>query len=145
MFAGLVENRQLFDAVLVQRFDRLFWANAFARADDICRHHFADFTLWVFFKADVAARHNTDQGSVVYDGKAADIVLAHESNDVADCLVGTSGDWVEDHAGLGLLHRLYFPGLFGNGQVLMNDSDTAGLRHDDGRGCFRHCIHSCGH
>ena len=70
---------------------------------------------------------------MIDDGKAADIVLAHDGEDVADGLLRRDGDRVEHHAGLRLLDRLDLAGLIDDRQVFMDDADTARLGHDDRR------------
>jgi hypothetical protein len=54
---------------------------------------------------------------------------------------GGERDRVDDHAALGALDTVDFGGLLLDGEVLVDDSQTAELRHGDGEARFGHSVH----
>jgi hypothetical protein len=79
--------------------------------------------------------------AVLDDGKAADLVLAHEVEGFLQALVGVDGHRVGDEDRLGLLHLPHLLGLLGDGQVLVDDAEAALARHGDGGPELGHGVH----
>src|SRR5439155_10989422 len=93
------------------------------------------------FEAQVAVGENADKFSLLGDGHAGNLVLAHHLEGVTDPVGGRHGDWVDDHATFRTLHLVDFVGLLLDGQVAVNDAETALLGEGDRHVRFGHGVH----
>ena len=68
----------------------------------------------------------------------------HHAQRIGQRRIRMDGQGVDDHAGFELLDLADFEGLFFWGQIFVNDADTTGLGHGDGKAGFRYRIHGGG-
>src|SRR5271170_6504263 len=98
----------------------------------------------IFFEAKVAVGENSGEAGAASDGKAGDAVLSHDLEGLRDGDVRRDGDGVDDHAGFGALHAVDFFALAVDGNVAMNDADTALACDGDGQARFGDGVHGGG-
>ena len=108
------------------------------------RHHLGNGDVGAGFETEVAVGEDADQLFVARDRDAGDFVAAHDLEGVGDELFGGHGDGIDDHAGLGALDLVDFAGLLLDGQVAMNDTEAALLRHGNGHAGFGDGVHGGG-
>ena len=139
----VVDDEQLFDAVLVQNFFGLLERRSDRDGDQIfLGHHLADGNIETGFEAEIAIGEDADQFAVFLgDGDAGNFVLLHDIEGVGNLGVGRHGDGIDDHAALGALHLVDFIGLLLDGQIAMDDAEAALLGERDGHVGFGDRIH----
>ena len=138
----VVDDEKFLDAMLVKNFFRFFESGSHGNGDEVfLGHHFIDGNVEAGFKAQIAVGENADQLSVLGDGHAGDLVLAHDLKGVTDSVGGRHGDGVDDHAAFRTLHLVDFIGLLLDGQVAMNNPEAALLGERDRHVRFRHGVH----
>jgi len=110
----------------------------------LARHDVVDEFVHLAFEPEVAVRHDADQLAVVVnDGDAADVVLAHQHECVADGFAALDGDGVVYHAVFGTLDDSHLAGLLVDRHVLVDDADSAFTGYGDSHGRFGYGVH-CG-
>ena len=127
----------------VQERAGFFLADTHADSHEIVRRHqVADALLRVVGKSHIAPGHDADEFSVRFDDRDAGYVVTFgEGAKLSARGVRADGDRVHDHAGLVTLDLADFLGLLVDGQVAVDDTDTADLRHGDGERGFGHRVH----
>ena len=145
--AFVVDDGELFDLVVEQHrggvleFGSVGGDQAVAR-----RHHLPDAARHVGLEAQVAVRDDADELPVrIHNRDAADLVLLHQIEGVADGIVLRDGDRIVDHAVLGTLHTAHLRGLLGNGHVLVDDAYAPFAGQGNGQRRFGHGVHGGGH
>jgi hypothetical protein len=144
----LIDDQQLFDAVLVQHPLRLVLVDALAHCHEVfVRHQFGDFLARIGREPHVAVGENADQlarhalGGAGDHRNAGKSVIVHQRQRVRQHRVGTDGQRIDHHAGFELLHLPHLGGLAIDIEVAMDDADAAGLRHRDRHARFGNGIH----
>ncbi len=141
----VVDDEELFDAMVVEDFFSLLEGGADGDGDEVFfGHHLADGDVGAGVEAEVAVGEDADELAVAGDGDAGDFVAAHDLEGVGDGLLGGHGDGVDDHAGLGALDLVDFAGLLLDGEVAMDDAESALLGHGDGHAGFGDGVHGGG-
>ena len=146
----LVDDQQLLDAMLMQQPARLVLVDALAHGDELLGHQLGDRLRLVVGEAHVAIGENADQPAGLLAMAALDhrnagnAVARHQRQRVGERLVGIDGDRVDHHAALIALHLAHFRGLIGGREILVDDAETAGLRHGDGEPRLGHRVHGRG-
>jgi hypothetical protein len=74
-------------------------------------------------------------------GNAGDLVLLHQGERIGQGLFGMDGHGIDDHARFELLDLAHFVGLARRLEILVDDTDAAGLRHGDGEPMLGHRVH----
>ena len=139
----VVDNEQLFYAVLVQNFFGLLERRADRDGDEMlfC-HHLADGDVEARLETQVAVGEDADQFAVFLgDGDAGNLVLLHHVERVGNLGVGRHGDRVDDHAAFGALDLVDFIGLLVDGEIAMDDAESALLGERDGHVGFGDRVH----
>ena len=93
------------------------------------------------FKAQVAIGQNADELVALGDRNAGDAIALHQFERVGDLVVRRHGDRIDDHAAFRALHFVDFAGLLLDGEIAMDDAESALLRHGNGQARFRHGVH----
>ena len=138
----IVDHQQLFHAVLVQDQFGLFQRSAHRNGDQVLLgHHVADGNVGAGFKAEVAIGEDADEPLALGNRHAGDFIAAHDFEGVANHLVGTDGDGVDNHAALRALYLVDFAGLVGDGQIAVHDADAALLGHGNGHARLGYGVH----
>ena len=138
----VVDDQELFDAVLVEDLLGLLQGGADGDGDEVLLgHHVVDGDVGAGDEAEVAVGEDADQLPVAGDGDAGDLEAAHEFERVGDGLLGRDGDGVDDHAGFGALDLVDLAGLLLDGEVAMDDADAALLGHGDGQARLGDGVH----
>ena len=75
------------------------------------------------------------------DGNAADLVLAHHAERLAQRLARPHRDRPDDHPALRALHLFDLASLVGDGEVLVDDAYASLARDGDGGARFGHRVH----
>ena len=147
----VVDDQQLFDAMLVQHPLRLVLADALAHRDEILmRHQLGDFLLGIGRKPHVAVGEDADQfpghvlGCAGDHGNAGKAVVVHQRHRVRQHGVGADGQRIDHHAGFVLLDLPHLGGLAVGIKIAVDDADAAGLRHRDRHARFGDSIHRGG-
>lgn len=145
--AVVVDHRELLDLVVEQHLRGVRKFGVVGGDEPVAgRHHLGDAARHVALEAQVAIGDDTDQLAVaIDDGNAADAVLAHQIEGVADGIVLGDGHRIVDHAVLGTLHAADLRGLRRDGHVLVDHTDTAFARKCDRQRSLGHGVHSGGH
>ena len=144
----IVDDQQLFDAMLVQHPLRLVLADAFAHRDEVfMRHQFGDFLARIGRKPHVAVGEDADQlsrhalGSAGDHGNAGEAVIVHQRHRVRQHRVGADGQRIDHHSGFVLLDLPHLGGLPLGIEIAVDDADAAGLRHRDRHARFGDRVH----
>ena len=140
----LINNQQLFDAVLMQMTLGFLKRNAHGHRDEILAgHHVAHADgVSIFDKADITVGDDALQGTVVHNRKTGNPEIMHQGKGFTDRALGADGDGVKNHAALALLDTLDLESLLGDGHILMDNADTTHAGHGNGHGGLGHRIHS---
>ena len=118
---AVVHDEELLDPVLVQKKLRVIVRRRRRHRHELLRHERRDRLVEVLFEADVARRQDPNGGLRLDDGDAADVVLLHDVERLAQRLVRPRGDGRRDHAALGPLDALHLEGLRLGIEVLVED------------------------
>ncbi len=145
-FALFVDHGQFLDLIFLQDLLGLFQVGAFRGGDQLFfRHYFADLLAFVVFEAEVAVGKDAYEGlCIIYDGDAADLILFHQFECVADRRLLMEGDRIDDQsalAALDLSHLLY---LLIDAHILVEDADAAFPGKCHGQCSFGDGIHGGG-
>ena len=146
--AFLVDYREFLHLVLLEHFPDVFPVGFGVQDGDepFGGHHVLDEKAHVRDEADVTVGDDAHQTAFgIRYGDAADVVVLHQGESIADGLVLVYGDRVRDHSVLGALHLADLGGLLGYAHVLVDDADAAFPREGDGHRSLRHRIHCSGH
>ncbi len=127
--------------MLVQELLGALVGDARRHRDELLRHQRVDGLIEVLLEADVARREDADERLAVDDGDAADVVLVHHRERLAQRLRRAHGDGRGDHPALGALDALDLAGLLRGRHVLVQDPDPAGAGDGDRRAPFGHRVH----
>ena len=128
----IVHHQQLLDPMLMQDLFRLLERGSHRHRDQVLlRHHLINRDIEAGFKAEIPVSENADEFLVFRDGNAGNLVLAHDLERVGNLVVGRHGDRIDDHAALRTLHLVDFIGLLLDGEIAMNNAQSALLRHCD--------------
>ncbi len=136
-----VDDEELLDAMLMQELLRALVRNARRHGDELFRHQPRDGLVLVLRETRIARGEDADRMIALDDGHAADVVLAHHAERLAEGLIRSHRDGCDHHAALGALHVLDFARLCGGREVLVEDAHPAGPRHRNRGGRFGHGIH----
>ena len=148
--AGLIDDQQLFDAVLVQQLLGLRLFDAFLhRHQTLAGHQFIDLLGRVVGEAHIAVGQDADEPpglapalpAILDDRNAGDTVGAHQFHRVGQGGVRADGQRIDHHAAFELLDLPHFLRLLFRREVAVDDAHATGLRHGDGEAGFRHRIH----
>ncbi len=106
-------------------------------------HQFGGGLGAIAFEADVAVGQDADQflGFALDDREARNRTIGNDAADFVELSVGMDGDRIDDHARFEALHGADLIGLLLYGQIAVNDTHAAGLRHGDGQARFGDGIH----
>jgi ribosome maturation factor RimP len=138
----VVDDQQLFDAVLVQDQFGFFKRGADRDGDQVgLGHHVADGDVGAGLEAQIAVGEDADQALAAGDGYAGDLVAAHDFECRLDGLIGLDGDGIDDHAAFGALDLVDFAGLVGDRQIAVHDADSTLLGHGDGHARLGDRVH----
>ena len=139
----LVHDENTFETVFVhqalgfiKRCPFLHGDQTFAR-----RHDFTHRSLHAGFKAKVAVGDHAQNAAAFHNGHTADAVFKAHADHVADEHIRAHGDGVAHNAGFMALNLGDFRGLLFGGKILVNNANTAFLRHRNGEIGFGHRIH----
>ncbi len=145
-FIGIVDDEELFDAVVVQDLFGVLEGGADGDGDEVfLGHDIADGNIGAADEAEIAVGENADELAAFGDGDAGDLVAAHNVEGVGDRAVGLDGDRVDDHAGLGTLDLVDLAGLGLDGEVAVHDAEAALLGHGDGHAGLGDGVHGRRH
>ena len=137
-----VHHRQLLDLVLQQDIGSGLKVGIMRRDQILLGHHLLDAARHVALETQVAVGHDTDQHAFRRnDRNAADAILLHQLQRVADRIVLAYGDRIVDHAVLGALHLADLGRLLGDRHILVNHPDTPGTSDGDRHFGLGHRIH----
>ena len=138
-FAVLVDDDQLFDAMLVQQAARLVACETPSPdRDDLRVISSADRLARIVGETHVAVGEDADQparlavGAALDHGNAGDRGALHQRQRVGERRVGENGDRVDHHAALEALDLAHLFGLLLGREIAVDDADAARLRHGDG-------------
>ena len=142
----VIHHQKFFHAVLVKDCFRFFEGGPDRNSDEILLgHHFIDGNVEAGFKAQIAVGENADQLAVVRNGDAGNLVLAHHLKRIAHLVRSVHSDRVDDHATFRALHFVDFVGLLIDGEVAMDDANSALLRQRDRHVRFGDSVHGGAH
>ena len=142
----VVDDEELFDAVLVEDVLGLFERGADRDGDEVgLGHHVADGNVGARDKAQIAVGEDADELAFFGDGNAGDLEAAHDFEGVGDGALGLDGDGIDDHAALGALDLVDFAGLLLDAEVAVDDAEATLLGHGDGEAGFGDGVHGGGH
>ena len=136
--AGLVDDDELLDPVLVQEPARLVAPDPLPDRDHLAGHELVDRLARIVGETDVAVGEDADElaGLAVRarldHRNAGDRGALHHRQRVGERRVGEDGDRIDDHAAFEALDLAHLLGLIGGLEVAVDDADAAGLRHGDG-------------
>ena len=143
-----VHHQKFLDAMGVQQALRLLAIDAFGDGHQrlvrgVPRHQLADRLAGIVREPDVAVGQYPHQPAVaVLDHRnARDAVGFHKVKGVGQRRVGADNERIDHHPRFELLDRANLGGLFVRFHVLVDDSDSAGLRHGDGESRPRDRVH----
>ncbi len=138
----IVDDQQLLHAMLVQDGFRVVQRSSDRNGDEVfLGHHFADGNVGAGFEAQIAIGEDADELLVLGYRHAGNAVVTHDLQRVGDLVIGRHGDGIDDHAAFRALHLVDFAGLLLDGEVAMDDAESALLRHCDGHAGFGHGVH----
>ena len=140
---GVVDDEHFLDAVLVQQREHFLVRRAFTHGHKpiFLGHDVADRIVELLLEAHVAAGHDADELVALHHRHAGDIARAGELEDFADGRLGADREWFADHACFEVFHLRNMRGLRGDRHVLVQDADTAELRHRDREARFGDGVH----
>ena len=143
---GVVDDEELFDAMLVEDLLGLFERGSYGDGDEVgLGHHVGDGDVGAGDEAEVAVGEDADELAALGDGDAGDLETAHDVEGIGDGALGLDGDGVDDHAGLGALDLVDFAGLLLDGEVAVDDAEASLLGHGDGQARLGDGVHGGGH
>ena len=145
--ALVVHHGELFDLAVEQHLRRVRQFGAMGRNQPVARsHHLFDAAHHVALESQVAVGDDADQDVVaVHDRDAADLVLTHQVQGVADGILLGDGHRIVDHAVLGAFHPADLRSLLGDRHILVNHADSAFTGQRDSQRRFRNGVHGGGH
>ncbi len=130
----IIYYQNFFNTVLVQQLFHIIQVCTFKHGDQSLfgRHDLVDAGIKVIFKTHVTAGHNTHQllALKIFNYRhAGNMVLVDHVQQFADSRIRGNTNRVGYHATFIFLHRADFSGLLFNTHALVNDAQTAFLRH----------------
>ncbi len=142
----LVDDEQLFDAVLLQDALGFFERGADGDGDEIVlRHDVADRLIEVALEAQIAVGEDADEALAARHRQAGDPVLVHDVERLADGELGRNRHRIDDHAAFRALHAVDFFGLAIDGHVAVDEADAALAGDGDGQARVGDGVHGGGH
>ena len=142
----LVHYGELFDLILLQDGLNLLAVSVTVQYchQILTGHSVFDEHCHIFLEADVTVGHDAHQMALpVSDGNASDMVVVHQGESVAHCLVLIDSHRVADHSVLAALYLAHLGGLGGYAHILVNHSYSSLPCKGDGHRRLGDCIH-CG-
>ena len=141
----LIDHQNLFDAMDMQQVTHLVLTLTFKHGNQLifAGHDGGNAGIKVALEAHIAAGDDTDQVIAVEHRNAGNIVFRGQVDQFAYRGAESDGNGVTNHTGLVFLHQADVMGLLFDGHILMNNADTAFLRHRNRQTGFGDCIH-CG-
>jgi len=76
---------------------------------------------------------DSHQLSMLGHRQPGDTKLSHDLAGLCDLLLRLHSDGIRDHSALEFFYFFHLRSFGGNGHITVNDSDSALLRHGDGR------------
>ncbi len=141
----VIHHQQLFDTVPVKMLFGVLQGGSRRHRDQIfLGHDMMDRLFQIGLETQIPIGEDADQLAVFGDRHAGDAVFLHHVHGVADLLVGTHGDRIDDHAALRFLHLIHLERLLLRGHVLVDHPQPPLAGHADGRPRFGHRIHGGG-
>ena len=122
-----IDQRQLFNSMLLKNFLGLVETDAWPRGDNFGRHHFPHWTLEPPFETQIAISQNADEVLLGDHWQSGDAVAFHYRERVTNRLLGMDGDGVGDHPAFKFFHCGDFGSLLLYRQITMDEADTAEL------------------
>ncbi len=142
----VVDDEELFDAVLVEDLLGLFECGSDGDGDEVfLGHHRVDAEVGAGDEAEVAVGEDSDELFVLGDGDAGDLVAAHDVECGGDGLLGRDGDGVDDHSAFRALDLVDLAGLLLDGEVAVDYPEASLLGHGDGEARLGYGVHCGGH
>ena len=143
--AGVVDQRQLLDAMLVQHCDRFLEAGTDGCGDQTIGGHEIGDGLRVLIRGaepHIAVGEDADKTTIgITDRHTADLVPRHQRLGIVECGRGREADRRRDHAGLGPLDPIDLLGLLLDGEVAVQHPDPAGSSDSDRQRRFGDRVH----
>ena len=132
--------------MVMQNLARLLERRADRHSDQIVfRHPLGDRQIEARLESQIAVGENADQLSVrVRHRHAGNLVLLHHLQRLGDRLPRPHGDRVDDHARFRALHFVDLFRLLLDRHVLVDDTESALLRHGDRQARLGHRVHRRG-
>ena len=139
----IVDHQQFLDAPLVQRTPRFFLTYPGRNGRQIVLgHQLGNQLFGIFGKTDIAIGQYADQFARFLDhGNSGNPVLLHGRLRFCKGCIGCDGDRIDYHAGFKTLYLPHGSGLLFDGEVAMQNTNAAHLRHDDRHVRLGHRIH----
>ena len=141
----LVDNRQFLNFMFLKDIFSCREVGEFCCGDEVvfC-HHFRDRTICLAFEAEVAVGDDTHEHVVVVHYRdAADMILIHDFESIADESAFLDGHRVDDHAVFSALHLGDFGCLLLNGHVFVEHADAAFLGDSNSHRGLCDGVHTC--
>ena len=141
----LVDHQQFFDPVLMKQLFRFLQADAGFHGDQFfppLGHQLLHLAVEIGFEAQVAIGENPHQLPMLGNGHPGNAEFFHQRLGIPHLCLRRNGDGIGDHPAFRALDEIHLPGLIGDAEVLVNDTDSPLLGHADGQAAFRHRFHS---
>ena len=142
-----IDERQFFDAVLLENATGLFEAGGFRSTDEAVfrSHHFGDRRIFVLDMPDIAARHDADQNILIVDHRESiHSLFEHNPLKLSNIQIRRHRKRIGDHRILGSLHLGNHVCLVLDRHISVNDPDTAFASESDGKLVLGDCVHGRG-
>ena len=138
-----IHDRKFLDLAAHQDVGGLRQADTLAGGDQVVgRHHIGNRTAVVDMEPQVAVGHDADQVALgVHHRDAANVVLGHHGEGIADGRFRSDGHGIVDHAVFRTLDTANLLALGLNGHVLVNHANATGTGHGDGQFRFGDGVH----
>ena len=138
----VVHNGQLFNAVGGQQLLGLLQRGAHRRGNQVfAGHNLLDASRRIRFKPQIAVGQDAHQLFAQGNGHAADAVFGHQLFRFANGVRGGKEERIGDNAVLAALDLVHLNGLFLNGHVFVDDSQTAFTGNGNGHARVGYRIH----
>ena len=141
--AVIINNRKLLDLAVLEDLRGVGQGDALRRGHEVLLcHNLGNRQLHILLEPQVTVSDDSDEEAVgVHDRNAADVMLLHHREGVADIRVRADRHRIVDHSVLSPLHVTHLLALLLDGHILVNHTDTTGPRHRYGKIGFCDCVH----
>ena len=146
-FAVFVNDGEFADFIFDHGFVGVLHGDTFGTGDDIFAHDIFDFDAVIGEEFDITGADDADESAVfVKDGETAEaeFFLAFCGEHFGDGHIFGEADGIFDHAVEVAFYFADFLDLAFNGEIFMNDAETAELSHSDSHAALGNSIHSGG-